>query len=164
MGICPDELRHYVIKPTLDYIDMWSPFAENLLLGTAAQESGLGFYLKRRKQRSLGIYCITPMMHKNIWDRYLVKHSDLASKIRGLASQHEFLANPHAELATNLSYATAIAWLIYKRNQNFIESEPSNIYTLAKCWRRFYHVRPQAHLESFIQHYQTLILNNSEAA
>jgi hypothetical protein len=39
----------------------------------------------------------------------------MASLVRGLASQHDFLSQPHAELATNLSYATAIAWFMYTR-------------------------------------------------
>lgn len=37
-----DDLRHLVIRDTLNYLDDWSLAAENLLLGTAAQESGLG--------------------------------------------------------------------------------------------------------------------------
>jgi len=43
----------------------------------------------------------------------LAFHPDLASRIRGLASQRAFLEDPHSELATNLCYATAIAWVMY---------------------------------------------------
>jgi len=36
------DLRHLVIRETLHYLNEWSQAAENLLLGTAAHESGLG--------------------------------------------------------------------------------------------------------------------------
>ena len=39
----------------------------------------------------------------------------MASRIRGLASQRAFLSDPDGELQTNLSYCTAIAWLLYQR-------------------------------------------------
>ena len=35
-----------------------------------------------------------------------------ASRVRGLASQRAFLSDPDSELQTNLSYCTAIAWLL----------------------------------------------------
>jgi hypothetical protein len=38
---------------------------------------------------------------------------ELASSIRGLASQRQFLMQPDLELKTNLVYSTAIAWAIY---------------------------------------------------
>ena len=39
----------------------------------------------------------------------------MASRVRGLASQRAFLSDPDGELQTNLSYCTAIAWLLYQR-------------------------------------------------
>ena len=36
MGLCPEELRHLVIKPTLEYLNQYSLAAETLLMGTAA--------------------------------------------------------------------------------------------------------------------------------
>ena len=54
MGICASELRHYVVRPALKHLGMWSPTTENLLLGTAARESGLGFHLKIANQHALG--------------------------------------------------------------------------------------------------------------
>ncbi|MDE1463943.1 hypothetical protein [Spartinivicinus poritis] len=165
MGICAEELRHYVVQPTLKQLQIKHCLAENLLMGTAAQESGLGFYLRPKKHHSYGIYCITPIMHRNIWDKYLVQLPELASQVRGLASQHEFLENPHQELATNLSYATAIAWMVYQRVPNFpTKGDPSNLGLLGKCWRRYYHGKPQASLDDFIHNYHQYILGTPQAA
>ena len=48
----------------------------------------------------------------------------MASRVRGLASQRAFLSDPDSELQTNLSYCTAIAWLLYQRSGLAVEEEP----------------------------------------
>ena len=57
----------------------------------------------------------TAAQHRDIWDRYLAFRPEIASRVRGLASQRAFLSNPDHELRTNLSYSTAIAWLLCER-------------------------------------------------
>ena len=42
MSIDKDQLRELIIRPTLEELDLWSPEAEDLLMGTAAVESNLG--------------------------------------------------------------------------------------------------------------------------
>jgi hypothetical protein len=56
MGIRSYDLRQYVIRPTLQRLGLWSLAAENLLLGTAAQESKLGYYLHQLEGPALGLY------------------------------------------------------------------------------------------------------------
>ena len=160
MGICAKELRLLVIRPTLKHLDLWSPTAENLLLGTAAQESGLGYFLQTKNQRALGIYQITPRMHRLIWDKFLAHQPELASKVRGLASQREFLLHPHAELATNLAYATAVAMMVYLRAGRTLPKDCSNDpQKLGHCWRRTFHSHPQGTVAEFVSHYNHLVLN-----
>jgi len=160
MGLCPEDLRDLVIRPTLKYLDQYSPSAEALLLGTAAVESRLGYQLKQHQGRGLGVYHINPKAHQLLWDNYLAHRPDLASKVRGLASQHEFLKNPHHELATNLRYATAIAWLIYAR-KGIALPEASDLPAMAKYWRRHFHSRPQAPLEDYIKGYHAMTHNHA---
>lgn len=137
MGICAEELREFVIQPTLNHLGEWSEAAENLLMATAAQASDLGFHLLNRRSRGFGIFQISANSHLDIWDHYLVKDPDLASSVRGLASQHEFLSHPHAELATNLSYATAIAWMIYRRCDQPLP-DADDIEGIAKFWAEYW--------------------------
>ena len=148
MGICAKELRLLVIRPTLKHLDLWSPTAENLLLGTAAQESGLGYFLQTNNHRALGIYQITPRMHRVIWDKFLAHQPELASKVRGLASQREFLQHPHAELTTNLAYATAVAMMVYLRAGRTLPEDCSN--------------DPQGTVAEFVNHYKHLVLNEMQ--
>lgn len=164
MGICAQELVRWVIRPTLQRLGVTSRTAEQLLLATAAQESGLGAHLRREGQRGMGLYQIQSLTHRHVWDDYLVHHPELASTVRGLASQHDFLNQPHAELTTNLSYATAIAWLVYARNAEFSLPEEASAEELAALWKRFYHPRHDASAEAFCACYQTLIALPEAAA
>jgi hypothetical protein len=164
MGICATELRQWVIKPTLKRLGVYSKAAENLLLATAAQESGLGSHLKPAGQRALGIYQIHSLAHRHIWDDHLALHSDMASLVRGLASQHDFLSQPHAELATNLSYATAIAWFMYARHENFSLPKTNDIAVLAGLWKRFYHPKSKTTITDFSENFNRYVAEHEAAA
>lgn len=113
MDLSPGELREMVIRPTLIALDKYSQAAENLLLAIAMVKQENISRFAATNSKAYGIFQIDVPTHQRVWDKYLAFHPDLASKVRGLASQREFLNNPHLELATNLSYATAIAWSLH---------------------------------------------------
>jgi hypothetical protein len=113
MDLSPNELREMVIKPTLIALDKHSQAAENLLMAIALIKQKNISRLEATNGKAYGIFQIDVPSHQRIWDKYLAFNPELASKIRGLASQREFLKHPHLELATNLSYATAIAWALH---------------------------------------------------
>jgi hypothetical protein len=120
MYITAEHLREDIIRPTLEYLGVWSPSAESRLLEAAISEPEVGLFSRRRD--GLGLYRITARQHRDLWDRYLAFKPEIASRVRGLASQRAFLSDPDHELQTNLSYCTAIAWLLYQRSAGF-ESE-----------------------------------------
>lgn len=113
MDLSATELREMVIRPTLITLNKYSQAAENLLLAIALVKQENSHRLNSSCDKNYGIFQIDVPSHQRVWDKYLAFNPDLASKIRGLASQREFLIHPHLELATNLSYATAIAWVLY---------------------------------------------------
>jgi hypothetical protein len=117
MYVTAEHLKEQVIQPTLKYLGAWSLSAEQFLLSTAINAPELGLFSSRTD--SLGIFHITSGQHREIWDKYLAFDPDLASRVRGLASQRAFLSDPDSELQTNLSYCTAIAWLLYQRSSLF---------------------------------------------
>lgn len=151
-----DELRHLIIRETLKELGDWSLDRENLLLGTAAQESGLGQNLK--EGRLAGIYHISPAAHRAVWDKYLINQPEIASTVRGIAGQHSFLKDPHGELISNLKYATAIAWLIYKRTGKNLPQHCS-LEDLARFWYRYFHTRASGKIEDFIANYRAMALS-----
>jgi len=109
-----EHLKEQVIAPTLKYLGAWTPATEQFLLSAATNAPELGLFSPRND--GLGIFRITPTQHRSIWDTYLAFNPDLASRVRGLASQRAFLSDPDSELQTNLRYCTAIAWLLYDRS------------------------------------------------
>ncbi|MFV0478569.1 MAG: hypothetical protein ACK5ME_12160 [Parahaliea sp.] len=113
MYFSADQLRSQVIRPTLEYLGVWSAGTESFLLQAAIDAPELGLFSARKD--GLGLFHITAAQHRDIWDRYLTFKPEVASRIRGLASQRAFLSSPDEELMTNLRYCTAIAWLLYQR-------------------------------------------------
>lgn len=135
MGIFAQDFKDAVIHPTLTQIDQWSPATEALLLGTAAIMSNLGSTLHTEQDnRQYGIYLTDKKTHRKVWDEYLAFDCDLASKVRGFASQRLFLVDPEQELVTNLAYATAIAWATYRISTKNLPQDPTNLPALAQCW------------------------------
>lgn len=135
MGICSPSLKQYVIEPVLHKLGEHRPLAATLLQVTSAFESDTGTILK--SSRNLGIYGLDKALHREIWDTWLVNDPELASRVRGIASQNSFLCAPHHELITNLAYATAIAWCCYRMHQVQLPENADPI-ALADCWQRYF--------------------------
>lgn len=135
MGIAASDLCQHVIRPTLLYLDRHSPCAESFLLCTAACQSALGSALDNRDGH--GLYRIADLHHQTFWDQHLALDPELASRVRGLASQHAFLAAPHLELTVNLRYATAIAWLMVEAQSPGLP-EADDIMGMARVWRQVF--------------------------
>ncbi len=135
MSIYVSDLREQIIKPCLEALGDFSDSNADLLLGTATQESLLSEQHYCAERQGLGIYRITAEKHREIWDKYLIQFPDLASMVRGFASQQQFLKNPHQELISNWAYATAVAWMIYK-SSNIETGKSMDGNGLAQLWAR----------------------------
>lgn len=159
MGIAASELSQHVIRPTLLYLGRHSATAEALLLGAAASQSALGSALG--DPHGHGLYRISERRHRQLWDQHLACDPDLASLVRGLASQHAFLAAPELELRVNLRYATAIAWLLVESEQPLLPAA-DDLHGLARIWRRVFH--PQGRLRDFLQAWQHCVAEQYRAA
>ncbi len=149
MTINAADLMQLVILPTLGYLGVESEAASKLLLGTAAQESKLDPFCNCGQ--GIGIYQITSQQHRAAWDEYLAFRPDLASSVRGLASQHQFLKNPDQELLLNLAYSTAIAWIIYLQADCQLP-EADDIDALSECWENSFchHQYETGHSQDFV--------------
>jgi hypothetical protein len=127
-----NELREHVIQPTLHYLGADSLQAQNLLLTMALLSNHF-----RCDDERLGVYCISPRQHREVWDNYLAFQPDLASEVRSLASQRWFLENPDRELIANIAYATAIAWIIFSTSGMALPGS-SDIEAQARIWQRLF--------------------------
>ncbi len=150
----PRQFRVLVIRPTLKHLKMWTPAAENLLLGTAAHESRLTYLKQHGSGPALGVYQIEPATHEDVWENYLKYKGDIAGRVRALASQNwPGENNMHRELITNLAYATAIARLVYYRRPEPMPAA-NDIDGLARYWKQHYNTPLGAGRPAeFVAHY-----------
>ncbi|MEX6676059.1 hypothetical protein QWI18_09015 [Pseudomonas sp. W2Oct36] len=152
MGIAASELCRYVIRPILVYLGRHNRAAESLLLGVAASQSALGAELDN--PRGHGLYSIADTQHRQLWDHYLARDPDLASLVRGLASQHAFLTGPDLELTVNLRYSTAIAWLMVEASHMSLPDADDSL-AMARMWREVF--QPGGQLQDFTAAWQTWV-------
>lgn len=155
IGINPCQLSEYIIKPVLDYLNMYSQSAIRLLLGTAAQESKLGYYLKQINGRASGIWQIEPGTHDDIYTSYLDSRPKLHELVINLLS-HDSGFDDH--LIFNLKYACAIARLIYYRVKSPLPHE-DDLDGLAQYWKEHYNTEyGKGTPEEFVENYKNLII------
>lgn len=152
MGIAAVHLHRHVIRPTLSYLGCDHPCAEALLLGIAASQSALGSALD--SPTGHGLYHISERHHQQLWDNYLALDPNLASLVRGLASQHAFLSGPHLELTVNLRYATAIAWLMVQAQAHSLPNEEDAL-GMARIWKQIF--QPRGRLRDFVTTWQASV-------
>lgn len=128
------DLRLIVIRPTLEYLELWSQAAENLLVGTHLQEAGDGALVQIGGGPARGIYQIEPATRADVHTNFLASRLVLRLRTQTLMASHP---SPDEQLATNLSYATAIARLIYYRAPDPLPG-PDDIDGLAAYYKRWY--------------------------
>ena len=107
-----ESLNNYVVTPITGLIEGFVVLpkqTKHFIMMAATIGLSRNPSLFQQTGDSYGLFHIKEEQHSEIWDHYLVKNPDLASTVRGLASQRQFLHTPHTELCTNLNYATAIA-------------------------------------------------------
>lgn len=149
-----DQLRLHVIRPVLEYLQLDSYDAENLLLGTCAQESRMGHYIKQINGPALGIFQMEPATHNDIWGNYLMYKQDLSDRvIRLIASAPSRLC----QMETNLAYQAAIARIHYLRVPEKLP-KGDDIEEMARYWKKYYNTEQgKGTEEEFIKNYKEYV-------
>lgn len=133
------QLRELVIRPTIQTMGMYSEQAENLLLGTACQESHCGEYIRQLgctgKVGAFGIYQMELATARDIYDNYLRYKPELYAFVESLRGTSMDIADA---LTCNLAYATAMARLHYRR---IAEQIPYNVENQAQYWKQYYNTK-----------------------
>lgn len=156
MAINAKQLRELIVRPTLEKIALWSPAAENLVMGTAAQESKLGYYLKQLgKGPALGIYQCEPATHTDVVD-----YIESRGKVRwSSVFPHNLipLGVDHKRLVYDLRYATMICRMHYYRIPEALP-EADDIRGLSSYWKRYYNTtKGRGTIAEFIENYEKYV-------
>lgn len=125
------QFREWVIVPALDAISLNSVAAQELLLGTALQESRLT-YLAQIRGPALGVFQMEPATHDDIWLSFLSYKPDLSRALQNISAKQT-----PKELATNLLYAAAMCRVHYYRVSAPLP-EAGAINAQAAYWKAHY--------------------------
>jgi hypothetical protein len=137
-GLDVDQIRLYIIRPVLQRLDLHSPSAENLVLGTALQESRAS-YIRQIKGPAMGIYQMEPATHYDLHRNFLRYNTPLKIRVNQYAGFFSGDLPDPAELIGNLYYATAMCRIHYRRLKAPLPTnEP---YALAQYWKDFYNTK-----------------------
>lgn len=143
-----------LIRRVLIALDLHSEAVENLLMGTAAQESRLGEYIRQLGNGpALGIFQMEPTTFEDIAQNYLQYKPDLAKKIIVTSGVNELRSE---YLEYNIAFSIAMCRVHYLRVPGMI---PENLIGWAKYWKEFYNTRlGKGTEEEFIRNFKQLVL------
>ena len=120
------------MRPALKEMGMWSTEAEELILGTFAQESHLGYWLAQKNGPALGIGQMEPLTHDDCW-RYLNIRNDIRETVGSVTG---YAVQPvHETLVWDLRYAAVMSRLRYWM---IPESIPEGLDGQAEYWKNYY--------------------------
>jgi len=131
--INPRQLRDLIIIPTLNSIDLNSPSAVELLMGTAMQESNLSA-IHQFGGPALGLWQMEPDTHDDIWKNWLYHKVNLSSVIQKLMIPSK---NVGTQMEGNLYYACAMARCLYRRVPEALP-KANDIVGMATYWKKYY--------------------------
>lgn len=154
------QLRDKVVVPVLHRLDLWSKSAENLIMGTIAQESACGTYIAQIKGPALGICQMEPTTHDDIWKNYLAYKRTLARKVKNEASLRNISTYDveAKELEANLAYSVAMCRVHYLRVIDPLPEDPNDIKELGKYYKKYYNTsKGKATVQQFIDNYSKYI-------
>jgi hypothetical protein len=149
-----DQLRSRVIIPALTAINLDGGAARNLLLGTAAQETGGAYLAQYPSGPALSFWQIEPGTAVDV-----VRQVSERSMIRWTLLQKLLAPNPGplSQIATNLIYAAALCRLKYWLVEEALPAA-DDMPALGAYWKKYYNTDAGAGtVEEFVQNFETRI-------
>jgi hypothetical protein len=147
MTIEKNQLRS-LIQRVLQPHDLWSQVAEDLLMGTAAQESRLGKYIAQISGPAKGIFQMEPATEKDLWN--YISRKDLTDLV---GSTSGVFAPNLLHLEGNLIYQIVIARIFYRRVK---EAIPEGLVPQAKYYKKYWNTElGKATVDQYVKNYTT---------
>lgn len=152
VGILADHLLMEVIRPTNRALQLWTQAADELVLGTACQESGCGRYLVQLGGGpALGIFQMEPATF-NDHHAWLRHRPLLKARVAALTQD----VNDAHEMVWNLRFAAAMCRIHYYRRREPLPTA-GNIAGQAQYWKQYYNTYQgagtvQQYVDSWARH------------
>ncbi len=91
-----------IVRPTLEAIGAHNRAAEDLVLGTALQESNLRYLRQLNEGPARGVYQMEPATHDDIWENYLAFRAELSGRVSAFLAPEQDRVD---QLVWNLAHA-----------------------------------------------------------
>lgn len=149
------QLKDLVIQPALEKVELYSPEAVTLILGTACVESQCGEFLRQYPNGpALGIFQIEPATYEDLMKNYLDFRPELKAKVMALYCEG---LDAGQNLTCNLMFQAAVCRLIYLRVS---EKIPNNLAGMANYWKKYYNTsKGKGTPEKFITAFRQYVKN-----
>lgn len=160
MPLSAKDLREYIVRPVLQYLDPEIPYskaAEDLLMGTAAQESRLMYLdqLTPGPGPAYGLFQMEKATADWLWNDYIQKDPILKGKFESLLADHP--VSRMDQMRCNMMFAAAMARMRYKVIKEPIPASGS-LEDLAAYYKKYYNTyKGKATVGEFIQNYKKYI-------
>ena len=150
------QLRINIIRPVLESLNSFIPYslaAENLLMGTCAQESRMGSYVHQVNGPALGIFQMEPETEADIWANYLGYRTNLSKFVDRLCIESDCVD----DLIGSMPYAVAMARIHYYRAPSALPDADS-VGQMANYWKLVYNTPEGKGTEAeFIHNYNRYV-------
>lgn len=153
-----EQFLEWVVQPALSVLAPDIPYdpdapegaaTEQLLMGTAMQESGLRYLKQLGGGPACGVFQMEPNTHDDIWENFLVYRGDLERKIQQTWGR---VCNAD-DLVTDLGYAAAMCRVHYYRAPDRLPLR-DDIAAQAGYWKRWYNTEAgKGTAYEYIQHW-----------
>lgn len=149
----PTHLLEYVIRPTLDTLDLGGHDAEQLVLGTAIVESGLQYLHQLGNGPAIGLWQMEPATHDDIYEHYLKYQAPLTGALGRLIVEHQkALAK---QMAWNLYYGAAMCRIHYRRVSAPL---PKTLDECAEYWKKHYNTSlDKGTVEKYVKSFNNMV-------
>ena len=151
------QFRMNVVRPVLEAISGHSMAAENLVLGTALQESNLHYLRQLAEGPARGLFQMEPATHDDIWDNYLAYRNELAGQVSAFLVPGRDRVE---QLVWNLGYACAMCRVHYQRVPEPLP-DATDIQGLAAYWKRHYNTaQGKGTIQEFAEKFEQAIVKS----
>ncbi len=159
-GLDPRQLLEIAIRPALRALGpRWSTVsAEQLVLGTAAQESGLVYLRQLGNGPALGLWQMEPATFRWLRDGFLDGDAPTTAELRRGVNQLTTRIRPEGdEVAWNLRVGAAFCRLRYAADRHPLP-ERDDIAGHAATWKRVYNTALGAgKVDDYLRNWQRLV-------
>jgi len=146
------QLRIYIVRPALHDVGLHSDAAEDLVMGTASQESHLLYVRQLGSGPALGLFQVEPVTYDDYWDNYLEDRTDLRESILHAV---RVCGEPRpGRVVWDLRYAAIMCRVHYRRIRSPLPAH-GDIPGYAAYWKKYYNtVHGRGTEEEFINNFE----------